>query len=440
MANTFNIRRLDDKALYDLLTKAGKAATEASEDEALSGNAVTTEVTASGNNLVGQASFEEYGAEAGKYTLINASLRLSSGSNSKAFSIRRSSEGGFDVLTPPVQQNSGGANDAIWRDGKPRAALVAADRVISQTLAPIESDPDTPIGQMTNFAQNMDASLRGFTQELGSALQTLADQRALEQEHNDAERKRLREEMSKERDQVLEKARAEIAEQSAGLDKRKENLDAREQDLEIKSYKDARRKLFNQLLEDLQDGNRIPSASFGIKLSRIGMFLTLVVVGGVAASFALSSMTPDDLPESATTFQIWTVILKPVLFTVLSLGAFATAVQWLRHFQTRDLAAAEDVQRFGHDMTRASWVMEAYLEMTKEHSIAEPPESWMHNTTEGLFRGSRTNHATDDASQALAALLGMSASLRVGPEGMETTIGRKGLKKMAGAKPTSDGE
>lgn len=224
------------------------------------------------------------------------------------------------------------------------------------------------------------------------------------------------------------------------LDTRKQDLDAREQELEIKSYKDARRKLFHQLLDDLQDRSKVPSASLGMNLSRIGMFFTLLVVGSVAAYFALSSMTPDDLPETATTFQVWIVILKPVLFTVLSLGAFATAVQWLRHFHTRDLAAAEDVQRFGHDMTRASWVMEAYLEMTKEHSIEEPPESWMQNATEGLFRGSRGSNVTDDASQALAALLGMSASLRVGPEGMETTIGRKGLKKMAGAKPSDESQ
>lgn len=244
--------------------------------------------------------------------------------------------------------------------------------------------------------------------------------------------------MADERDRVLSAARDQIAEERAELEARSQELKLREEELEIKSYKDARRKIFNGLLNDLQDSKKSPSASLSVMLSRIAIFLTLAAGGIVAATFALSSMTPDALPESATTIQIWTVILKPVFFTVLSLGALASAVQWLRHFYTRDLSAAEDVQRFGHDMTRASWVMEAYLEMTKEHAIAEPPESWMRNATEGLFQNRRGEQSMDEASQALAALLGMSASVRVGPDGLETTIGRKGLAKMSKSRPIDD--
>jgi len=374
-------------------------------------------------------------AHSGKYTITLATLSLSTHANNKKtaknFYIKRGDQGELDLLEIP--QRGSGTNEEVWVEGRAREALLAAHEVLSDALSPAVNDPDTEIGQLANFASNIDTSFRSFTQSLETALSKLAEQREAEQAHNEKERARLRKEHEEEHDRLLQAANEQIKDKTRVLDAREEELAAREAELEIKSHKDSRRQLFNALQDDLKDRTRAPSASFTVLLSRWAIFFTLVGAGSVSAGFALSSMSPDILPEAASTFQIWTVILKPIGLSALALGSFAGAVQWLRHFYTQDLKNALEIQRFGHDMARASWIMEAYLEITKEHGIDQVPESWMRNATEGMFQTNRGNHAIDDSAQALAALLGMSATVTAGPNGLEATLGKRGLRKIAKA-------
>ncbi|KNX41440.1 hypothetical protein ROTO_20350 [Roseovarius tolerans] len=435
-ANTYRIRRLDDRALYDLLIRGKERAEQAARADGLKGNEVSATLSFAGPPLVGALSFEEREPESGKYTIVRATLTLQTHDEKrqesrKPFSIRRGDEGELDFFDIP--QESTGAAEASWRNGRGRAALLGAHEVLTDALAPAAMDPRAEIGQLTNFVSNIDTSFRSFTQGLETALQTLADQRAKEQDHNEQERERLRKENEGERKRLLESAKGEIEAKTEMLDEREKELADREAELLIKSYKDARRQIFNDLLRDLTDRTKAPSASRSIIAMRWMIFFTLIIGGLVAAVFAFQTMTPDALPEGATSFQIWTVILKPVGLSILALGSFAAAVQWLRHFYTQDLREAIEIQRFGHDMTRASWIMEAYLEMTKEHGVENVPESWMQNVTEGMFQGDRARHGVDEASQALAALLGMSASVKAGPEGLEATLGKRGLRRLSEA-------
>lgn len=435
--NTYQIRRLDDRSLHGLFERAKKAAIEASSQEDLEGHAVTVETVYEGNSLQGRIDFDDEGPSSGKYVVMQASLKLQTlgadGSNHtrshKGFSIRRGEQGELDQFDIP--QRGGGGAEAVWNDGKARAALLAGHAILTDALAPVDADPGTPVGQLTNFAASIDASFRGFTQSIETTLQSLADQRAAEAAHNERERERLRKEIEEERKHVLETAQSEIDARSKQLDQRATELSAREAELEIKSHKDARRQLFRKLQEDLLDSSTKPTSSFSVLMARWAVFLALTVLGGAAAAFALNSMSVDTLPENSTAFQVWVVILKPIGLSLLSLGSFAAAVQWLRHFYTHDLRAAEDTQRFGHDMVRASWIMEAYLEMTKEHDLEEVPESWMANVTEGLFQGGSNSGQFDEGAQALAALLGMSASAKVSPDGFEANINRSNLQKIA---------
>lgn len=437
----YRIRRLDDRTLFDILKRGRDAAEVAASAEGLGGENVSAQIACMGPPIVGVLNFDDEGPISGKYTITSANLTLKTAKqtkpqSSKTFTIRRGQEGELDTLEFP--QQASGNDEGVWRDGRAQAALFAAYEALTDALAPTVNDLGTEVGQLTNFAANIDTSFRSFTQGLETALQTLADQRAAEQAHNEKVRERLHKENEEERDRLLQAAQEQIDAKTATLNEREKELNSREDELEIKSHKDARRQLFKSMQDDLQNRKKSPSASLSVFAARWMIFLTLCGAGGVAAWFALSSMTPDSLPEGATTLQIWTVILKPIGLSALALGSFAAAVQWLRHFYTQDLRDAVDVQRFGHDMARASWVMEAYLEMTKEHGVDEVPDSWMRNVTEGMFQADRGSHGVDEASQALAALLGMSATVKAGPNGLEATLGKRGLRKIAQA--TQDGE
>lgn len=82
-------------------------------------------------------------------------------------------------------------------------------------------------------------------------------------------------------------------------------------------------------------------------------------------------------------------------------------------------------------MARASWVVDAALEIRKEHNETFPPE-WITGVTEGLFAAQKKD-TLEEGAQALAALVGLSASTSIGPNGTTVEIGKKGGKALLAA-------
>lgn len=436
----FRIRRLDDSTVYDIIMRAAEAARAAASADGLSGEEVKVIPEFFGISILGVLNLEETPPKAGRYTIKTARLSLQTTiavdrnrpneTTTIRFVLSRGAENELDQLQVSREGSSG---DDRWRKGRGRAAVISAFDVLNSVIAPSDADPGTAIGQLSNFAENIDRSFRGFTQGVEGALATLAEQRAEEQRLLEAERERMRTEITDERDRILERAKEEIDGEHQRLKELEASLADREAKLDIKSHKDARRKLFAELQKDLQLAARKPAQGLMVTFARIVVFLVLAGAGAFAGYLALNTMTPETLGESATNIQIWAVILKPIGLTIAAFGAFAAAVQWLRHFYTRDLQVSEEFRRFQHDMARASWIIEATLEMEKEHQT-NVPERWLENVTEGLFQTGRHGASSmDEGQQALAALLGLSTSVKAGPNGLEVDVGRKGARRMSAA-------
>lgn len=435
----FRIRRLDDAAVHDIVMRAAEAAKAAASADGLSGEEVKIIPEFFGISILGALNLEETPPKAGRYTIKTARLSLQTTiavdrnrqneTTTIRFVLSRGAENELDQLQVSREGSSG---EDRWREGRGRAAVISAFDVLNGVIAPSDADPGSAIGQLSNFAENIDRSFRGFTQGVEGALATLAEQRAEEQRLLEAERERMRTEITDERDRILERAKEEIDGERQRLKELEASLADREAKLDIKSHKDARRKLFADLQKDLQLAARKPTHGLMVAFARIAVFLVLAGAGAFAGYLALNTMTPETLGDSATNIQIWAVILKPIGLTVAAFGAFAAAVQWLRHFYTRDLQVAEEFRRFQHDMARASWIIEATLEMEKEHQTSVP-EKWLEQVTEGLFRSGRDRSSLDEGQQALAALLGLSTSVKAGPNGLEVDVGRKGARRMSAA-------
>lgn len=147
---------------------------------------------------------------------------------------------------------------------------------------------------------------------------------------------------------------------------------------------------------------------------------------GTIANEAVVALT-NDLNVAS-----WFLIFKSIASGFISAGAFTYSASWLRRYYQEDLAQAQELQRLNADVARASWVVEAIHEIQDE-AKAELPPAWVEAVTRNLFSHEGSRSQVDDAALALRALMGFSAGAKVGPNGAEIEIGRKGAKALSQA-------
>jgi hypothetical protein len=128
----------------------------------------------------------------------------------------------------------------------------------------------------------------------------------------------------------------------------------------------------------------------------------------------------------------WFLMLKSLASGVISAGAFTYSATWLKRYYQEDLAQAQELQRLNADVARASWVVEAIHEIQDE-AKAELPPAWVEAVTRNLFSHENARSQVDDAALALRALMGFSAGAKIGPNGAEIEIGKKGAKALSQA-------
>lgn len=126
----------------------------------------------------------------------------------------------------------------------------------------------------------------------------------------------------------------------------------------------------------------------------------------------------------------WVLLFKSLVSGFVAAGAFTYAASWLRRYYQEDLGQAQELHRLNADVARASWVVEAIHEIQDE-AKAELPPAWVEAVTRNLFGAQASRTQVDDAALALRALMGFSAGAKVGPNGAEFEIGRKGAKALS---------
>lgn len=432
---TISVRRVDDAALHDLFTKACDEATAAIDDMAENSAIVSAKTGFHGPACIGSIDTSEQQPQAGSYNISTAVLVLYAKATSPhaaqpqiRFTYRRGGVGEYDALTiPEIPSNNG----EVWTTEAGKKVISHAYQIISRVLAPLDSKPDTHAGALANFAANIDASFRNFTSGVEETLAGISRERQEHRTEIQKERADLLAEIETQRAEKVIEAQAEFERRSAELNDREKELDAREASIDIKSYRDSRRRQFAELQEQMHTSIMKPVSNRGMITHRLLVFLGLVFMSAGAGFMTYETTNIlSSLPEQAA--LAWVVVAKSIGFSVVSLGSLAGAVQWLRHFYTKDLQSVEEMRRFRNDMARASWAIETALEIRKEHG-EEIPERWLENVTDGLFQGEKGSGADDEGGRALAALLGMSASAEFGPNGAKIGVGKKGLREMSKA-------
>ncbi|MGI3166791.1 hypothetical protein [Pseudooceanicola sp. 200-1SW] len=445
--SNIRIRRLDDGTLFRIFNsafEAGSSALEAARDaKKLSGSDCA--IGFDFDTVLPWKLTEEdlENADPGQYALGTISLSFE-GTYQVNRQQRQSrvyfavSRGTGDSLTDTLTISSSVHGSEMRGDGE-QSVQRSIHRALSKVMQPVAPEDGGLVSSLSNISQAFETTYQRIALELSGAVAAVSKERAEQITEFQEERKRLQEEIAVERDEILAAANQANERERAELKDEKQRLAEEWKKLETSSHKDARRKQFQALQDDLRKSIGRPVTDTGQRLTRLLVFFALMCAGVYAgyfaylsfdvANFEASVVSPAESGSSLTAAVL--LVLRSALLTAASLSAFVGAAAWLRYFYNRDMQAQEELLRFRNDMARASWVMDAALEIRKEHDEEIPPE-WINGVTQGLFAASK-RETLEEGAQALAALMGLSASASFGPGGPQVQLSRKGRKAISGA-------
>lgn len=436
MVTEIKVRRLDDKGLYNAFAAArdaGQAALDKADELSGGDHKVTLTFNAGVPWEVSEEELQE--APGGQFTILRANLAFSvavapQGQQPRRehvyFSLNRAG-GEHLVDTFKIDQS----NQLLALNQPSEEAITKAMyKKLSPLLQPVSPEDGGLVPTLSNLSEAFSATYQGISKELSQAIAAVSEERSKQLTEFEEERRRLREEISQERKDAEERANDEVTKARQALDEEWAEIETAREKLEISSHKDARRKQFAEMQNNLRDTLGKPVVSSGLNKTRWSVFWAIIAAGLLAALFAYTTITnqPSDIASTAA----WLLpAIKTTLLTLTSIGAFFSAAAWLRYFYMRDMQSQEEMHRFRNDMARASWVMDAALEIRKEHNEEIPPE-WIAGVTEGLF-STRKKDTLEKGAQALAALMGMSASATIGPNGPTFELNKRANKQIAAA-------
>lgn len=143
-----------------------------------------------------------------------------------------------------------------------------------------------------------------------------------------------------------------------------------------------------------------------------------------AAAETLAPKLPDN------TILLWMLALRGLLLSAVAVGFIAYLVSFLRRSYDNELRTMQELQRYGMDINRASWVIETAMEMTNKEG-AQLPDKWVEGACAGLFQMGAKGDGEVSSLAALGAVMGLGPEVSVGPGGATLKLPPKATKKAA---------
>lgn len=210
---------------------------------------------------------------------------------------------------------------------------------------------------------------------------------------------------------------SEIEKQRAALEQQKLELNDREPQHE-------RRRLRESLTRELRNSLGAPSNSDG-KISYV-----YYCYFAVALIFILVSVVYALNPSSVADASFWARMVKGALA-----GIAGAAFAWAGLSGFRDAAISQReyeryVQRYAFDMDRASWIVETLLQMNSNEQM-RIPDDWLRSVCQSLFDNDSASDRGTNSLESFAALFDATSRAKLGTNGIEFEIDKKGAKKLA---------
>lgn len=225
----------------------------------------------------------------------------------------------------------------------------------------------------------------------------------------------------------LDELDASYLEQSASLQRQRDELEKLKKEIDDREHMHVRRELREQITTDLQDRLDKPLINKTSANQRIAVVLICIVSAGLLFWFALS--TQRLFGTTSDTVEKWFIVLKTLLAGAAASGFLVYAISWLRRTYLDDVGLERALERYALDVNRASWSIETLMEMSKQEG-AEVPSIWVQGVCNELFVSS-TAKEDPTALQALGAILDVAGGAEIGPDGAKITLNRRGTSAVA---------
>lgn len=229
-------------------------------------------------------------------------------------------------------------------------------------------------------------------------------------------------------------------------------LDDKIKEFDQSEYMFARRKLREDITNQVQDFTKRPLssresafkfwliaglcllASGGAGVLAFESFQSFVSLAEATQAILDPSAGPDTVPKMQRlpqdTYLLWMMALRGAVLSAVCIGFSAYLISMLRKSYDSEVRTLHDFQRYGMDINRASWVIETAMEMTTKEGAALP-ERWIEGACAGLFQSDNKKDAEISSLAALGAVMGLGPEVTVGPTGASFKIPPKGAKKAA---------
>ncbi|NKL23097.1 hypothetical protein [Rhizobium leguminosarum] len=151
----------------------------------------------------------------------------------------------------------------------------------------------------------------------------------------------------------------------------------------------------------------------------------LARAGVQAANVQMPASVPRD-----NSYLLWLMAIRGFLLSAVAIGFTYYLVSMFRTSFDEDIRSLRELQRYGMDINRASWVIETAMEMTTKED-ATLPERWIEGATAGLFQVGSNKESEVTSLSALGAVMGLGPEVSIGPEGAQFKLSPKAAKKAA---------
>ncbi|RVH24507.1 hypothetical protein [Sinorhizobium meliloti] len=380
------------------------------------------------------------------YLITNASIGVRGHGFSVSFAreSNRNTSPYYDEITINIRNNPvPAAEDLVKLENLIR------DRVKFPTV----SLPDKPDRAVIGLFEKEMATIASMHEKL------LADALELRQtyELQDAERRAQFEKDQRE----AQAAQQQLEEESlARIQAEKDVLEEKIKNFDFSDHMRARRKLREDITADVQGAIQRPVTTIQstIKLMMVAVFcagaatlsgffafesfqafISLADRSAVDLNALLAHLTSSGQPTTPpvaqaaindNTYLLWMLAVRGILLSAVAVAFTYYVVSMLRKSYDEDVRSLRELQRYGMDINRASWVIETAMEMTTKEGAALP-ERWIEGATAGLFQVGSHKESEVNSLAALGAVMGLGPEVSVGPDGAHLKLSPKAAKKAA---------
>ncbi len=226
----------------------------------------------------------------------------------------------------------------------------------------------------------------------------------------------------------LQKMEDTFSERNERMETAEAELEAKKKELNDREPKHERRRIRGDLTSRLQSAISEP------KLQTITderkAYHWYLIAGGIFVCVSFFASYGLYRNPTVSMGGFWILAIKGVASGALGAGLIWSGLAGLKSSSIAARHYEQRIQKYAFDMDRASWIVETLIEMNSLEA-ANVPDQWLESVCHHLFAVDGGKVEEPKALGALAALLDATASAKVGTNGLEFQIDRKGAKQMA---------